>query len=78
MEPLSIYPAIPVSPLLGRQNVTRATAQQEFAKLFYKELFKQAFPEQIEGTSLINQDILIERLAEEMARKNAPLLPKVR
>jgi hypothetical protein len=77
MENLSVYP-VPVSPLVGKRSVTRASAQQEFATLFYKELFKQAFKEQVEGSSLIGQEILIEKLAEEMARKNAHLLPAVK
>ena len=60
---------------------SRATAKDEFAALFYKELFKQAFSGQLESTNSVaalNRELLLERFAEEMVVRNAHLLPPLK
>jgi hypothetical protein len=51
--------------------VTRKSAAGEFTKIFYRELFRQAFTNQL---PLPGQDVLLDKLAEDFARKNAGLL----
>lgn len=65
-------------PVSGQELV-----KKEFAAIFYRELLKQAFSSQSELfkeeqnnllTNNINQDMLIEKMAEDLARKNMKLM----
>ena len=84
MDYLAINSVLPK----GNTNVMRYASRsdlvkKEFAAIFYKELLKQAFESQSASfsedknnlmTNAINQDILIDKLAEELALKNMNLL----
>ena len=73
-----------VNPAQVTGYATRADqVKKEFAAIFYKELLRQTFESQAAAfseetnnlmTNTINQDILIDKLAEELARKNMNLL----
>jgi len=59
--------------IASQMPIKRETADIEFSKIFYKEMLKQVFTASDNPNALItkaNQDILIDKLAEEMARKN--------
>lgn len=64
--------------ITAQSQVTRRSAAGEFTKIFYKELFRQAFTSQFQGESsvlgLTNQEVLLDKLAEDFARKNAGIL----
>jgi Rod binding domain-containing protein len=73
---------------LAARNASGANAakvKEEFAALFYKEMLKQAFkaPDLSmgdeesgqSGFSAINTDLMIERLASELAKKGSFSLP---
>ncbi|MFA4967722.1 MAG: hypothetical protein WC624_05850 [Candidatus Margulisiibacteriota bacterium] len=64
--------------MAAQKPLNRKDASNEFAKIFYKELIRQVFSNQGNEdnvlTTSVNQDIFIDKMAEEMARKNASLL----
>ena len=67
---MDLFPVSQLSDLgtiASRQTLKRDNADNEFVKIFYKELLRQVFTS---SDSAVNQDILIDKLAEEMARKN--------
>ena len=78
---MELFPASQLSDLgtiASRQTVKRDNADNEFVKIFYKELLRQVFTSSTGDenvlASSVNQDILIDKLAEEMARKNMAIL----
>lgn len=60
--------------VVAQPPVTRKSAAGEFTKIFYRELFRQAFTDQL---PLPGQDVLLDKLAEDFARRNSSLLPPV-
>ena len=64
--------------IASRQTLKRDNADNEFVKIFYKELLRQVFTSPAGDekflTSSVNQDILIDKLAEEMTRKNMAII----
>ena len=71
---MDLFPVSQLSDLgsiASRQTLKRDNADNEFVKIFYKELLRQVFTS---SDSAVNQDILIDKLAEEMARKNMAII----
>jgi len=58
--------------IVAQTPVTRSSAAGEFTKIFYRELFRQTFAGQLPQPG---QDVLLNKLAEEFARRNTGLLP---
>lgn len=61
-----------VSALAAQPPVTRQSAAGEFTKIFYKELLRQAFKDQL---PLVAEEVMLDKLAADLARKNAGILP---
>jgi len=57
--------------VVAQTPVTRSSAAGEFTKIFYRELFRQTFAGQLPEPG---QDVLLNKLAEDFARRNAGLL----
>ncbi len=79
MDYFSLEPLSGIGALAMRQSIKREEVSEEFTKIFYKELLRQAFSaprmgEENLSTYSVNQDIFIDKLAEEMVRKNINLL----
>ncbi len=58
--------------VVAQTPVTRSSARGEFTKIFYRELFRQAFADQLPQPG---QDVLLNKLTEDFMRRNASLLP---
>ena len=75
-----IYPPIYYK---GTEYLKNAPAQQvknEFAAMFYKEILKQSFKSSGDENTLLNglaQDFFVEKMAEDLAAKNADFLPNL-
>jgi len=79
MDYFSMNPLADIGSIAAQRPIKREEVDMEFAKIFYKEMLRQVFtvPES-EGENLlassVNQDMFIDKIAEEMARKNLSLL----
>jgi len=75
MDYFSVSPLASIGSIAAQKPIKREDVDLEFAKIFFKEVLRQAFtlPEN-NGENLfassVNHDIFIDKLAEEMARKN--------
>ncbi|MBI5699511.1 hypothetical protein HZC35_04270 [Candidatus Saganbacteria bacterium] len=58
--------------LAAQSPVTRSSAAGEFTKIFYRELLRQAFKDQLPPAA---EDVMLDKLAAELARKNAGIIP---
>ncbi|MFA4905324.1 MAG: hypothetical protein WC645_02350 [Candidatus Margulisiibacteriota bacterium] len=61
-----------LSALAAQPPVTRSSAAGEFTKIFYKELLRQAFKDQL---PLAAEEVMLDKLAAEFARKNSGIIP---
>jgi len=77
----------PVMPYIPPVSAFRNTGspeavKQEFAVIFYKEMLKQAFSsfsdEKDNLMSATNREVLLQKFAEELARKNINLIQGVK
>jgi len=77
-------PVIPYIPPTStfRTGSSPEAVKQEFAVIFYKEMLKQAFStfssDENSFMNDVNQDVLLQKFAEEMARKNINLIQGVK
>jgi hypothetical protein len=79
MDYFSINPMAGIGSIAAQKPLKRENVDIEFAKIFYKEVLRQVFTLPENGgenvfASSVNQDIFIDKLAEEMARKNMSLI----
>ncbi|HTY13742.1 MAG TPA: hypothetical protein VMD02_06105 [Candidatus Omnitrophota bacterium] len=73
-----INPVSSMGEIATQRPVRREDGAEEFAKIYYKEMLKQVFASQQEDEGALapsfNRDIFIDKMAEEMARKNRAML----
>ncbi len=73
-----INPISSMGEIAVQKPIRREDAADEFAKIFYKEMLRQVFASPQPGgenvmASSFNRDIFIDKMAEEMAKKNRAL-----
>lgn len=69
-------PLSSIGQVTARAPVSRQNAKDEFQVIFYKEILKQAFTEMSDSSSAfgIGREIFLEKMARELAHKNAGLV----